>query len=43
MRRDLQPPRFSGHQGVFLRLRGSEGAGRIQLDQIIFEHTFNIW
>jgi hypothetical protein len=27
---------------VFVGLGGGQGAGRIQLDQIIFEHTFNI-
>ena len=42
MRRDLQPPRFGGDQGVFVSLRSSEGACRIQLSQLIFEHTFNI-
>ena len=40
---DLQPPGFGGDQGVFVGLRRGEGAGGIQLDQIIFEHTFNIW
>jgi len=40
---DLQPAGFGGGQGVFVGLGGSQGAGRIQLHQIIsFEHTFNI-
>jgi hypothetical protein len=28
---------------VFVSLGGGEGASRIQLEQIIFEHAFNIW
>ena len=40
---DVQPPRFGGDQGVFVGLSRGEGAGCIQLHQIIFEHTFNIW
>jgi hypothetical protein len=39
---DLQPPSFGGDQGVFVGLGSSEGAGRVQLHQTIFEHTFNI-
>ena len=42
MRRDLQPPSFGDDQGVFVGLRSSEGACRIQLSQLIFEHAFNI-
>ena len=40
---DLQPPSFGGDQGVFVSLGSCEGAGGIQLHEIIFEHTFNIW
>ena len=40
---DLQPPSFGGDQGVFVSLGSCQGAGDIQLHQIIFEHTFNIW
>jgi hypothetical protein len=43
VRRDLQPTDLRGDQGVFVSLRGSQGAGRVQLNEIIFEHTFNIW
>jgi hypothetical protein len=39
---DLESAGFGGGQGVFVGLGGGQGAGRIQLDQIIFEHTFNI-
>jgi hypothetical protein len=40
---DLESAGFSGYQSVFVGLRGSQGCGRIQLDQIIiFEHIFNI-
>jgi hypothetical protein len=42
MGRDLQAPGFGGDQGVFVGLRGGEGACRIQLSQLIFEHAFNI-
>ena len=42
MRSDLESSGFGGDQGVFVGLRGGQGAGRIQLHQIIFEHTFNI-
>jgi hypothetical protein len=38
---DLESAGFGGDQGVFVGLRGSQGCGRIQLDQIIiFEHIF---
>jgi hypothetical protein len=43
MRRDLEAPGFGADQGVFVGLGGSQGAGRVQLDEIIFEHAFNIW
>jgi hypothetical protein len=39
MRGELQPADFGGDQGVFVGLSGSQSAGRIQLHQIIFEHT----
>jgi hypothetical protein len=39
---NLQPSGLGGDEGVFVGLRGSQRAGRIQLHQIIFEHTFNI-
>jgi len=41
---DLEPPGFGGDQGVFVGLGGGQGAGRIQLHQIIIiiEHAFNI-
>ena len=42
MRRDLQPPGLGGDHGVFVGLRGRQGAGGIQPDQIIIEHPFNI-
>jgi hypothetical protein len=40
---DLQSPGFGGDQDVFVGFGGGEGAGRVQLHQIIFEHRFNIW
>ena len=43
MRGDLQAANFGGDQGVFVGLGSGQGAGRIQLHQIIFEHAFNIW
>jgi hypothetical protein len=43
VRRDLQTSGFGGDQGVFVGLGCGEGAGGIQLDEIIFEHTCNIW
>jgi hypothetical protein len=37
---DLEPPGFGGDQGVFVRLSSGQGAGRIQLHQlIIIQHT----
>jgi hypothetical protein len=39
MSSDLEPPDLSGDQGVFVGLRCGQGAGRIQLHQIIIEHT----
>ena len=41
---DLKPADFGGDQGVFVGLGSGQGAGRIQLHQviIIIEHTFNI-
>jgi hypothetical protein len=42
VRGDLESPGFGGDQGVFVGLGSGQGAGRIQLHQIIFEHTFNI-
>jgi hypothetical protein len=42
MRRDLQTSGFGDDQSVFVGLSGGEGAGRIQLNQLIFEHAFNI-
>jgi hypothetical protein len=39
MRRDLEAPGFGADQGVFVGLGGSQGAGRVQLDEIIFEHA----
>ena len=40
---DLEPSGFGGGQGVFVGLGCGQGAGRIQLHQIIIiEHTFNI-
>jgi hypothetical protein len=39
---ELQPSGFGGDQDVFVGLGGGQGAGRIQLHQIIIiEHTFN--
>jgi hypothetical protein len=39
----LESSGFGGDQGVFVGLGGGQGAGRIQLHQIIIiEHTFNI-
>jgi hypothetical protein len=43
MRRDLQTSGFGDDQSVFVGLSGGEGAGRIQLNQLIFEHAFNIY
>ena len=43
MRSDLEPAGFGGDQGVFVSFGGGQRLGRIQLDQIIFEHAFNIW
>jgi hypothetical protein len=38
---DLESSGFGGDQGVFVGLRGGQGAGRIQLHQIIIiEHRF---
>jgi hypothetical protein len=42
MRRDLQTAGFGGDQGVFVSLRRGQRAGRVQLDQLIIEHAFNI-
>ena len=42
MRGNLEPADLGGDQGVFVGLRSSQGASRIQLHQISFEHTFNI-
>ena len=42
MCRDVQPADLGGDQGVFVGLGRGEGVRRIQLHQIIFEHTFNI-
>jgi hypothetical protein len=39
---DVEPPGFRGDQGVFVGLRGSQGAGGVELGQLIFEHAFNI-
>jgi hypothetical protein len=39
----LQPSGFGGDQGVFVGLGCGQSLGGIQLDQIIFEHAFNIW
>jgi hypothetical protein len=39
---DLEPADLGGDHGVFVGLGGGQRAGRIQLDEIIFEHTFNI-
>ena len=39
---NLEPSGLGGDQGVFVGLSCGEGAGGIQLHQIIFEHTFNI-
>jgi hypothetical protein len=38
---DLEPPGFGGDQGVFVGLGGGQGAGRIQIHQIIIiiEHA----
>jgi hypothetical protein len=43
MRSDLESADLGGDQGVFVGLGCSQGFGGIQLDQIIFEHAFNIW
>ena len=40
---ELQPSGFGGDQGVFVGLGCGQSLGGIQLDQIIFEHAFNIW
>jgi hypothetical protein len=42
MSRNLKPADLRGDQDVFVGLGGGQGAGRIQLHQIIFEHIFNI-
>jgi hypothetical protein len=42
MRSDVKSAGFGGDQGVFIGLRGGQSLRRIQLHQIIFEHTFNI-
>jgi hypothetical protein len=36
---DAEAAGFGGDQGVFVSLRGSQGCGPIQLQQIIFEHA----
>ena len=40
---ELQPSGFGGDQGVFVGLGCGQSVGGIQLDQIVFEHAFNIW
>jgi hypothetical protein len=40
---DLESADLGGDQGVFVGLGCSQGGCGIQLDQIIFEHAFNIW
>jgi hypothetical protein len=43
VRGKLQLADFGGDQGVFVGLRGSQGGGGAQLDQIlVIEHAFNI-
>ena len=42
VRSDLQAPGLGGDQGVFVRLSRSQRASGIQLDQVAFEHTFNL-
>jgi hypothetical protein len=39
---DLEAAGFGGDEGVFVGFCCGQGAGRIQLHQIIFEHAFNI-
>ncbi len=39
---DVESAGFGGDQVVFVGLSSGQGAGLIQLHQIIFEHTFNI-
>src|SRR4249919_1160877 len=43
MRSDLQAPGLGGDHGVFVRLSRCQRGSGIQLDQVTFEHTFNIW
>jgi hypothetical protein len=42
VRRDLQTSGLGDDQSVFVGLSGGERASRVQLHQIIIEHTFNI-
>jgi hypothetical protein len=43
MRGQVQAADLGRGEGAFVRLGGGQGAGRIQLHQIVFEHAFNIW
>jgi hypothetical protein len=41
MRGDVEAAGLGSDQGAFVGLSGSQRPRRIQLHQIIFEHTFN--
>ena len=43
MRRNVEAAGFGRDQEVFVVLRGSQRSGCVELDQVIFEHAFNIW
>ena len=43
VRGEVEAAGFGGDQSVFVGFRGSQSLRGIQLHQIIFEHTFNIW
>jgi hypothetical protein len=39
----VQPAELGGDQGMFVGLGSSQSRRGIQLHQLIFEHSFNIW
>ena len=39
MRGELEAADFGRGEGAFVRLDGGQGAGRIQLHQVVFEHA----
>jgi hypothetical protein len=43
MRRNVEAAGFGRDQEVFVVLRGSQRFGCVELDEVIFEHAFNIW